>query len=122
PFLCVGLLNRNRLGEGFGFGFFVESKLALDHVFDCKDMFAAKLAALKVRATAMWSCRIRFDCVVRAALTLRGNEPSIPTLLQLRFGRYFKAFNFSCFHCESPFLGKTQSEAYNLGCLGQTAS
>ena len=122
PFLSVGLLDRDRLSESFGLGLFVESKLALNHVFDCIQMFAATLTSFKVRTTAMRLRSVWLDCVVRSARALRGNVPSIPALLQLRFGGYFKTFNLSGFHDVSPFLVKTQPEAYNLGCLDPAAS
>ena len=122
-FLLIGLLDRNRFGKGVGLRVFVECELALDHIFDCEQMFAAKLAQLKVRTTALRFCRVRLDCVVRSAMAcLRGNKPSIPTLLQLRFSRYFNASLLSGVHAVSPFLEKTQLEAYNLGCLGHIAS
>ena len=78
PFLFVGLLDRNRLGEGFGLGLFVVSEFALGHNLNRVNVFAPKLSGCEIRTSAMRMREIGLDGVVRSALACLGRDkPSV---------------------------------------------
>ncbi len=123
PFLLVGLSYSDCLGNGFHFS--VVRVLTLNRELYGPNMLALNLPCFVIRTRTGRIRDVRLNdirtTVCANVARLRRNKPSITALSQLRFGRYFKTFLLSGFHCESP-LGKTQPEAYNGSCLGHIAS